>query len=151
MMMNAFVLGTVSNPPGWPFVVVLSIFTLALPLTFNQARRIWKGGDGAAGVSANYSTANPARRSWVRTKPPGAAAGAFLLLSGWCLIAADVPTHRLDVLIWMSRVSLCFTVLSSIAVVAIYLFNWPRELVSPHLRGEKGYLAERLLSRGASD
>jgi hypothetical protein len=149
--MNAFVLGTVSNPPGWPFVVVLSIFTLALPLTFNRARRLWKGTEGATSVGPDYSTANSAWRSWVRTKPPSAVAGSFLLLSGWCLIAAAVPTNRVDALILISRVSLCFALLSSIAIVAIYLFNWPRGLVPPHLRSEKGYLAERLISPGVSD
>jgi hypothetical protein len=121
------------------FVIALVLATLLGAVAAPQLIRFWRH------TTTFFDVAD--RRSYFRARtrcfPTLAAGGLGLLVDGWIFVL-DPPSHGYDVVTSIVLVIFGAVFLGSGVVgPAVLLFNRPRWLVPPHLRGDPGYLEVR--------
>ena len=125
------------------FVTALVLFTVLWTIGAWQLIRFWQHNTTFFDV--------PDTRAYMRARtrcfPTFMAAGFAMLVVGW-ILAFESPNHGYGSALFIVVFGAVAVFLSSLIVgPVVLLFNRPRWLVPPHLRGDPGYLEVRRRGR----
>lgn len=124
--------------------VIYALFSLLMLRFAIEVPRIWRGDvDRSSAVPVTWPWGGISWRAVIRAGPAALIGGLTLIVGFPVLLIAQEEAHGTfsrPLVVVLPFLGLF--VLGLVAVVCVALFNRPRFLVAPHLRGAPGALAE---------
>ena len=129
-----------------PDAIGFAVLTLVFLLTLPRARALWRGGPAIAETERFYRSFWPysdaALRGWLRAQVAGMLDFMCAYVAGTeAVLKSLVPRGAWPILEMLGVIGLAGVFLMTVAVVSIVLFNMPKLLVIPELRGQEGLVA----------